>query len=149
MVYGRKQASKQANIHTHVSNAVPLVWGSLRLAPNIQGFMRHTGNILAYTVNCIRASRIVQEKCLPEAGRASSSLVDLTIKCACFLSGTWHHLLNKCALNRVHDGGERLSKTMASRTLLYLMHICLINDAVYQEGSMHLINIMRLTARCG
>ena len=28
-----KQASKQANIHTHVSNAVPLVWGSLRLAP--------------------------------------------------------------------------------------------------------------------
>ena len=32
-VYGRKQASKQANIHTHVRNAVPLVWGSLRLAP--------------------------------------------------------------------------------------------------------------------
>ena len=28
-----KQASKQANIHTHVRNAVPLVWGSLRLAP--------------------------------------------------------------------------------------------------------------------
>ena len=28
-VYGRKQA----NIHTHVRNAVPLVWGSLRLAP--------------------------------------------------------------------------------------------------------------------
>ena len=28
-----KQASKQANIHTHVCNAVPLVWGSLRLAP--------------------------------------------------------------------------------------------------------------------
>ena len=26
-------ASKQANIHTHVRNAVPLVWGSLRLAP--------------------------------------------------------------------------------------------------------------------
>ena len=34
MVYGRKQASKQANIHTHVRNAVLLVWGSLRLAPN-------------------------------------------------------------------------------------------------------------------
>ena len=32
-VYGRKEASKQANIHTHVRNAVPLVWGSLRLAP--------------------------------------------------------------------------------------------------------------------
>ena len=28
-----KQASKQANIHMHVHNAVPLVWGSLRLAP--------------------------------------------------------------------------------------------------------------------
>ena len=28
-VYGRKQAS----IHTHVRNAVTLVWGSLRLAP--------------------------------------------------------------------------------------------------------------------
>ena len=26
-------ASKQANIHTHVLNAVPLVLGSLRLAP--------------------------------------------------------------------------------------------------------------------
>ena len=32
-VYGRKQASKQASIHTHVRNAVPLVWGSLRLTP--------------------------------------------------------------------------------------------------------------------
>ena len=32
-VCGRKQVSKQANIHTHVRNAVPLVWGSLRLAP--------------------------------------------------------------------------------------------------------------------
>ena len=29
MVYGRKQAS----IHTHVRNAVTLVWGSLRLTP--------------------------------------------------------------------------------------------------------------------
>ena len=29
-VYG---PSKQANIHTHVRSAVPLVWGSLRLAP--------------------------------------------------------------------------------------------------------------------
>ena len=27
------QASKQARIHTHFRNAVPLVWGSLRLAP--------------------------------------------------------------------------------------------------------------------
>ena len=26
-------ASKQASIHTHVSNAVPLVWGLLRLTP--------------------------------------------------------------------------------------------------------------------
>ena len=25
--------SKQTDIHTHVCNAVPLVWGSLRLAP--------------------------------------------------------------------------------------------------------------------
>ena len=28
-----KQASKQANIHTHGCNEVTLVWGSLRLAP--------------------------------------------------------------------------------------------------------------------
>jgi len=28
-----KQASKQANIHTHGCNEVMLVWGSLRLAP--------------------------------------------------------------------------------------------------------------------
>ena len=32
-VYGRKQARKQANIHTHVRNAVPLVLGLVRLAP--------------------------------------------------------------------------------------------------------------------
>ena len=42
----------------------------------------------------------------------------LVIKCALlfgtysllgvfFLPGTWHHLLNTCALNRVHDGGNR------------------------------------------
>jgi len=34
-----KQASKQANIHTHECNEVTLVWGSLRLAPIICGFM--------------------------------------------------------------------------------------------------------------
>ena len=33
MVGPSKQASKQANIHTHMHNAVTLVWGSLRLAP--------------------------------------------------------------------------------------------------------------------
>ena len=33
------QASKQANIHTHVRNEVTLVWGSLRLAPiNYTGY---------------------------------------------------------------------------------------------------------------
>ena len=32
MVYGRKQTS---TLQTHFPNAVPLVWGSLRLAPNI------------------------------------------------------------------------------------------------------------------
>ena len=31
MVYGHKQINR----HTHVCNAVPLVWGSLRLAPII------------------------------------------------------------------------------------------------------------------
>ena len=40
MVYGRKQASKQAskqaNMHTHVCNAVSLVWGLLRLVPTRQ-----------------------------------------------------------------------------------------------------------------
>ena len=30
-----KQASKQADIHTHVCNAVLLVWGSLRLSPTL------------------------------------------------------------------------------------------------------------------
>ena len=37
MIYGKwsVQASKQANIHTHVCNEVTLVWGSLRLAPII------------------------------------------------------------------------------------------------------------------
>ena len=35
MVQASKQASKQANIHTHVYNVVTLVWGSLRLAPII------------------------------------------------------------------------------------------------------------------
>ena len=29
---------------------------------------------------------------------------------ACFLRGTWHHSLSACALNRVHDGGERSSE---------------------------------------
>ena len=28
-----KQANKQANIHMHMHSAVPLVWGSLKLAP--------------------------------------------------------------------------------------------------------------------
>ena len=32
--------------------------------------------------------------------------------------------------------------------VLYLMHMRLINDAVYQEGSMRLINNMHLIARC-
>ena len=39
---------------------------------------------------------------------------------------------------------------LGSRRLrvLYLMHMSLINDAVYQEGSMRLINNMHLIARC-
>ena len=32
-VYGRKQTNRQTDIHTHVRNAVTLVWGSLRLTP--------------------------------------------------------------------------------------------------------------------
>ena len=32
-VYSRKQASKLASIHTHMRNAVTLVWGSVRLTP--------------------------------------------------------------------------------------------------------------------
>ena len=41
-----KQASKQASIHTHVHNAVMLVWGSLRLAPmrELLSATRNTGN---------------------------------------------------------------------------------------------------------
>ena len=27
-----------------------------------------------------------------------------------FLRGTWHHLLSACVLNRVHNGGKRLSE---------------------------------------
>ena len=34
LIYG-PQASKQANTHTHVHNAVPLVWDLFRLAPII------------------------------------------------------------------------------------------------------------------
>ena len=34
-VSGRKNASKQASIHMHVSNSVSLVWGSLRPTPII------------------------------------------------------------------------------------------------------------------
>ena len=33
LVYGRKQTDRQTYIHTHVCNAVTLVWGSLRLTP--------------------------------------------------------------------------------------------------------------------
>ena len=35
---------------------------------------------------------------------------------ACFLPGTRHHLLSTYELNRVHDGSERLSETITSRT---------------------------------
>ena len=30
-----KPTDRQTDIHTHVHNAVPLVWGSLRLTPNM------------------------------------------------------------------------------------------------------------------
>ena len=36
-----KQASKQTYIHTTSANAVTLVWGSLRLAPTIHGFIEN------------------------------------------------------------------------------------------------------------
>ena len=42
-----KQANKLANIHTHVRNEVMLVWGSLRLAPNIA---EQYCTILYYTI---------------------------------------------------------------------------------------------------
>ena len=43
-VYGRKQASKQASIHTHMRNAVTLMWGSLMLAPmNVKGMGNSEG----------------------------------------------------------------------------------------------------------
>ena len=32
-VYGRKQANKHVDIHTHFRNVVPLMWGLLRLTP--------------------------------------------------------------------------------------------------------------------
>ena len=62
----------------------------------------------------------------------NSSLFDfrITIKCtAC----SWYH------------GSHSISRCYH---VLYLMHMCLINDTMYQEGSMHLINNMRLIARC-
>jgi len=37
-----KQASKQANIHTHECNEVMLVWGSLKLAPIIVQLAKST-----------------------------------------------------------------------------------------------------------
>ena len=40
------------------------------------------------------------------------------------------------------------TRSLTNDCILYLMHVHLINDAVYQEGSMCLINNMRLIARC-
>ena len=40
-------ANKQASIHTHVHNAVTLVWGSLRFIPIILKFLPEDG--FAYT----------------------------------------------------------------------------------------------------
>ena len=53
MAYGHsKQASKQANIHTHVRNAVPLVWGSLRLAPIMARGIQQQGPFYYCTLTC-------------------------------------------------------------------------------------------------
>ena len=52
-IYGKwsVQASKQANIHTHVRNDVTVVWGSLRLAPIIL-LVQFFGNMHSlYTYN--------------------------------------------------------------------------------------------------
>ena len=40
------------------------------------------------------------------------------------------------------------TRSLTNDCILYLMHMHLINDAVYQKGSMCLINNMRLIARC-
>ena len=45
-------ASKQANIHTHMRNAVPLVWGSLRLAPIITCSMNNVEDTIASNDSC-------------------------------------------------------------------------------------------------
>ena len=46
-------ASKQANIHAHIRNAVTVVWGSLRLAPK-KSYIRdlHYLSILAHDEQC-------------------------------------------------------------------------------------------------
>ena len=41
MIYGCKQGSKQANIHIHMHNAVPLVCDSLRLAQSTLDLTTH------------------------------------------------------------------------------------------------------------
>ena len=37
---------------------------------------------------------------------------------------------------------------LTTHRVLYLMHMCLINDAVYQEGGMHLITLNSLHVKC-
>ena len=47
-------ASKQASIHTHVCNAVTLVWGSLKLAPiGIVELLHATGVCLFVYISLI------------------------------------------------------------------------------------------------
>ena len=57
MVYGRKQASKQAskqaNMHTHVCNAVSLVWGLLRLVPTRQAKLQIDSESVMNLVNVL------------------------------------------------------------------------------------------------
>ena len=52
MISGRsKQASKQANIHTHGCNEVTLVWGSLRLTPIMCRLALKTRHAMIWRVN--------------------------------------------------------------------------------------------------
>ena len=106
---------------------------------DIHGSTRRTGEILQTPVwTVVSHEGCVLWLCVSQKGKNSSSFFDfrMTIKCAvcsCHFLMPWPVFTRSLAV-------------VVYR--LYLMHMRLINDAVYHEGSRRLINNMRLIARC-
>ena len=65
-VYDHKQASKQTSIHTHVCNAVTLMWGSLRLVQTRSvktlTYTTEPTQVLLHDENFPRAKLIVKQQ---------------------------------------------------------------------------------------